>query len=298
MPVMPGDVVERDFAAVRGLLSESVSERVRAAADLDERRRFDTDCAVVAMVLVPTGSVALTPAQRCSALGQCLVAARRACRPRRALHLVQAGRGVLVLGLDANGDASAHHARQHAQRLVVAAAKRLPGAGETPPVLVGVGGVQPRLDDVAVSHTQAGHAVKVAQVAHEHVPIASWERLGVFRLLVDLPERDVDTFAPRALRYLDDADDGTLRRTLECYLDHAGHAQATASALSLHRATLYYRLDRIKRVTGVDLSDGAQRLELHVWLKLLRLRGGPATGAAAAPAGERLVSQGAGLRSP
>jgi len=116
------------------------------------------------------------------------------------------------------------------------------------------------------------------------VAIASWERLSVFRLLVDLPERDVDTFAPRALHHLDEADDGTLRRTLECYLDHAGHTQAAATALSLHRVTLYYRLDRIKQVTGIDLSDGAQRLELHVWLKLLRLRGRFAARAAPHPA--------------
>jgi len=145
------------------------------------------------------------------------------------------------------------------------------------------------------SRAAAGHAVTVAQVAHEHVPIASWERLGVFRLLVDLPERDVHTFAPRALRHLDEADDGTLRRTLECYLDHAGHAQATATALSLHRATLYYRLDRIKQVTGIDLSDGAQRLELHVWLKLLRLRGRSATRAATAAGGR---ATGAAVRGP
>ena len=53
MPVTSGDVVERDFDAVRLLLPGSASQQVRAAADLDERRRFDTDCAVVAMVLVP-----------------------------------------------------------------------------------------------------------------------------------------------------------------------------------------------------------------------------------------------------
>lgn len=298
MPVTSGDVVERDFDAVRGLLSGAVSERTRAAEDLIARRRFDNDCAVVAMVLVPAMSAALTATRQRAAVEQCLVSVRRACPPRRVLHLVQAGRGVVILGLDAVDDASAREARQQAQRLVVAATRRLPAVGVGPHPLVGIGGMQGRLDDVAMSYTQAGHAVTVARVAHEHVPIASWERLGVFRLLVDLPERDVDTFAPRALRYLAEADDGTLRGTLECYLDHAGHAQATANALSLHRATLYYRLDRIKQVTGVDLSDGAQRLELHVWLKLLRLRGGTGARAATGPGAERLLPQVAGRRAP
>jgi hypothetical protein len=53
-------------------------------------------------------------------------------------------------------------------------------------------------------------------------------------------------------------------------------------------------LDRIKQVTGVDLSDGAQRLELHVWLKLLRLRGRGADTAS----GNGLVPQVAGPRAP
>jgi sugar diacid utilization regulator len=293
VPVTSAEVVERDFEAIRRLLSDPASQRERAARDLHERGRFDAECAVVAMVLVPAAS-STNDVRRRAAVEQCLVAVRRACPPRRALHLVRDGHGVLIVGFDRAGARAARAAGQHAQRLLDAAAKRLTASGAGAQALVGVGGLQPRLHRVAASYTQAGHAVTVARVANEHVPIASWERLGVFRLLVDLPERDVDTFAPQALRHLDDADDGTLRRTLECYLDHAGQAQATANALSLHRATLYYRLDRIKQVTGVDLSDGAQRLELHVWLKLLRLRGRGADTAS----GNGLVPQVAGPRAP
>ena len=42
--------------------------------------------------------------------------------------------------------------------------------------------------------------------------------------------------------------------TLEAYLDRAGDAKATAEALSLHRATLYYRLNRIEEITGDVLT--------------------------------------------
>lgn len=75
---------------------------------------------------------------------------------------------------------------------------------------------------------------------------------------------------------MDDAEllglvDQTLARTLETYLDLAGNAQATAKALRLHRATLYYRLQRIEELARADLKDGNDRLMLHLGLKLARL---------------------------
>lgn len=69
-------------------------------------------------------------------------------------------------------------------------------------------------------------------------------------------------------------------------------------ASTCQSATLYYRLDRIKQVTGIDLSDGAQRLELHVWLKLLRLRVRTGATAATGSGDQRLVPQAAGRGAP
>ena len=46
-----------------------------------------------------------------------------------------------------------------------------------------------------------------------------------------------------------------------------GDAQATAARLSLHRSSLYYRLDRISAFLGIDLGDGLGRLGLHLALK-------------------------------
>ncbi len=62
-----------------------------------------------------------------------------------------------------------------------------------------------------------------------------------------------------------------LARTAETYLDHAGQAGRTASALGVHRQTLYYRLSRVEQLTGLDLDDGEDRLLLHMALKAARL---------------------------
>jgi DNA-binding PucR family transcriptional regulator len=62
-----------------------------------------------------------------------------------------------------------------------------------------------------------------------------------------------------------------LEQTLEVYLDTAGDASRTARALSIHRTTLYYRLDRLKTEHGIDLQDGLVRTDLHLAVKLRRL---------------------------
>ena len=62
-----------------------------------------------------------------------------------------------------------------------------------------------------------------------------------------------------------------LAETAEVFLDCAGSASRAATALQIHRQTLYYRLARIGELTGLDLADGEARLLLHASLKAARL---------------------------
>jgi DNA-binding PucR family transcriptional regulator len=39
----------------------------------------------------------------------------------------------------------------------------------------------------------------------------------------------------------------------------------------VHRQTLYYRLGRVRELTGLDLADGGDRLLLHIALRATRL---------------------------
>ncbi len=64
-----------------------------------------------------------------------------------------------------------------------------------------------------------------------------------------------------------------LINTVEVFLDSAGDAQRAAVALHIHRTTLYQRLRRIEQLSGVNFKDGADRLTLHVSIKLAHLTG-------------------------
>lgn len=162
-----------------------------------------------------------------------------------ARHLVRGDHGVLVCA-------------------GVVRAAEMPGLF-TVPVAVGVGGARPSLAGAAESYVEALHASLVASRVPGFGPVASWDSLGVYRMLASVPASAVH---PGVLRLSPD-----LVVTLETYLDLAGSAVEAAKVLRLHRTSLYYRLQRVAVLTGANLRNGDERLTLHLSLKLARLHG-------------------------
>jgi DNA-binding PucR family transcriptional regulator len=141
------------------------------------------------------------------------------------------------------------------------------GALTSPRALIGQGDAVERLADAGRSYRRALAALRVA--AHEESGTATWDGLGVERVVTALPDAALEDLPDGLRRLL--AGDQSLVQTLEAYLDHAGDVKRTAAALSLHRGGLYYRLRRIEEVAGVDLHDGEDRLLCHLALRLARL---------------------------
>jgi hypothetical protein len=59
--------------------------------------------------------------------------------------------------------------------------------------------------------------------------------------------------------------------TLATYLDRGGDTSGTVDALRVHRATLYYRRDRIRALIGTDWESGWGRVGAHAALVLAGL---------------------------
>lgn len=129
------------------------------------------------------------------------------------------------------------------------------------------------LGEVAQSAQEAELAARVAHAVPPDGQLVDWDKLGIYRLLMHLPLDRLPAGAvpPQVLPLLQSEGGRDLIWTVETYLDHAGDARSTVAALNVHRTSLYYRLGRFTELTGLDLNDGAQRLELHLGLKLLRL---------------------------
>ncbi|WP_068256121.1 PucR family transcriptional regulator [Janibacter corallicola] len=148
-----------------------------------------------------------------------------------------------------------------------------PGLAE---VRAGIGGLTDGLVTAATSYEQAEIAWRAACLdPGTHPRVSTWEGFGVDKLLLRLPLEDLtraDLPAPVTRLLASDHHDVDVP-TLLTYLDCGGDGRATATALRIHRSTLYYRLARIRTTTAVDLADGAVRRDLHTGLRVARLAG-------------------------
>jgi hypothetical protein len=193
-------------------------------------------------------------------LGQVLQALRRGLPGRCLAGLVRPGEGCAIV--DARALARGGDPLWLARRAQALAAERL-GA----PAVVGQGEPANAVEEVGRSYAQAGRALRLAERVSGFAGVVDWSRAGAYRML-DGGEPELP---PALVRLLERED---LLRTLETYLDLAGDARAAAAALSLHRASLYHRLQRIEAIAGVDLGRGEDRLAMHVGIALLRLGAG------------------------
>lgn len=106
--------------------------------------------------------------------------------------------------------------------------------------------------------------------ARPHPP--TWDGLGAWRLIVDAPDDlTVESVHPGAA-ILANLPRRELLTTARLVVDLGGDASAAAQSLHVHRTTIYYRLERIKDLTGVDMQDGLARthLQLALWLAAYR----------------------------
>ena len=84
----------------------------------------------------------------------------------------------------------------------------------------------------------------------------SWEDAGAWRLLRgwELTPATVVEISPDAAVLLDDPRN-SYWHTLLTYFEHSRNVSATAAALYIHRATLHYRLDRVREILGPGVLD-------------------------------------------
>ncbi|MGH2740393.1 MAG: PucR family transcriptional regulator [Actinomycetota bacterium] len=123
-------------------------------------------------------------------------------------------------------------------------------------------------DDVAKSFREARYALEVCKA--DGRPIANFDSLGTYRLLLTLQEPDaLRAFADSVLGPLDEYDaehGGELIASLRAFLDHNARWEAAAGELFVHRHTLRYRMRKVEELTHRDLNSAHHRIEF--WLAL------------------------------
>jgi sugar diacid utilization regulator len=145
---------------------------------------------------------------------------------------------------------------------------------------IGVGGVCEKPGEFPRSYREAQFALQMLVVAKGTAQVVLFENLGVYRLLSEVPDTaGVERFVRSWLGALLDYDSrrhSGLVSTLTEYLECGGSYDAAAQSLSVHRNTLKYRLQRIRELSGHDLSCPDTRFNLQLatraWQTLAGLR--------------------------
>jgi sugar diacid utilization regulator len=140
----------------------------------------------------------------------------------------------------------------------------------------------------------ASEALLAANVAHAQADGAAlaFEETGAYRLLLSAMSenpQELQRFYAETVEPLvayDEQYETELVRTLEAFLEADGNVAGTAQRLFTHRHTIYYRLERVRELSGHDVSSSDGREKLSLGLKSMRVLGistasGPASEAGA-----------------
>ena len=146
--------------------------------------------------------------------------------------------------------------------------------GENLPFCLGVGEVYKGPEGIRKSFLQAEQALFFANEKKETSGIIYYEDLGVFRLLTSLLGRkEVYEFYESNMGKLVKEDSKQeLINTLKAYFYYNESLKETANALFIHVNTLKYRLKRIEEVTGCDLKNSEEKMNLFLGLKIRELK--------------------------
>ena len=144
-------------------------------------------------------------------------------------------------------------------------------------VVIGISTVVGHIRDLARAYKEAGIAIDVGKVFDTEKSVINYENLGIGRLIYQLPTVLCQMFLQEVFKKnpIDALDKETLF-TIHKFFENNLNVSETARKLFVHRNTLVYRLEKIKKLTGLDLREFDDAITFKVALmvkKYLTSRG-------------------------
>ena len=122
--------------------------------------------------------------------------------------------------------------------------------------VIGIGTISEHLRELADSYKEAQTAIDVGKVFDTEKSIINYEKLGIGRLIYQLPTTLCEIFLSEVFKKnsIDSLDQETLF-TINKFFENNLNVSETSRKLFVHRNTLVYRLEKIKKLTGLDLRQ-------------------------------------------
>lgn len=138
-------------------------------------------------------------------------------------------------------------------------------------VYVAIGTVVNDLKNVSASYKEAKMALEVGKIFEENKKIVNYEQLGIGRLIYQLPAPLCKMFINEVLHGLsmDQFDEETLT-TVNKFFENNLNVSETSRQLYIHRNTLVYRLDKLQKMTGLDLRNFDDAIIFKIMLMVIK----------------------------
>ena len=137
--------------------------------------------------------------------------------------------------------------------------------------VVGIGTLVGGIKNLARSFKEAQVALEVGKVFDTEKAICSYDNLGIARLIYQLPTTLCEMFLREIFKKgsIESLDQETLF-TIQRFFENNLNVSETSRKLFVHRNTLVYRLEKIKKLTGLDLREFDHAIVFRVALMVKR----------------------------
>ena len=122
--------------------------------------------------------------------------------------------------------------------------------------VIGVSTYARHLRELADRYKEAQVAIDVGRVFESDKSIIHYESLGLGRIIYQLPTTLCEMFLNEVFKKnpIETLDEDTLE-TINRFFENNLNVSETSRKLYVHRNTLVYRLEKIKKITGLDLRE-------------------------------------------
>lgn len=121
-------------------------------------------------------------------------------------------------------------------------------------VRISMGSVVHDLKDISRSYKEAKIALEVGKIFYEEKYMINYNRLGIGRLIYQLPISLCKMYIEEIFKSVkvEEFDEETLN-TINKFFENSLNISETSRQLYIHRNTLVYRLDKLQKITGLDI---------------------------------------------
>ena len=122
--------------------------------------------------------------------------------------------------------------------------------------VIGIGSPARHLRELADRYKEAQTAIEVGKVFDTEKSIINYENLGIGRIIYQLPTTLCEMFLSEVFKKnpIESLDQEALY-TINKFFENNLNVSETSRKLFVHRNTLVYRLEKIKKLTGLDLRE-------------------------------------------